>query len=91
MTVATVNVTFRVKKSLKEQADELYEKLGLSLNAAVNMFLQQSVRERQVPFLPTLNTPNAETIKAFEEADRMLKNPNLKRYSVEDAFKELDK
>lgn len=55
MSTATVNVTFRLEKSLKEQADEFFSQLGLSLNSAVTMFIKQSLRERQLPFLPSLN------------------------------------
>ncbi len=91
MNAATVNVTFRLEKSLKEQADEFFSQLGLSLNSAVNMFIKQSLRERQLPFLPSLNTPNAETTAALEEADRMLKDPNLKTYDVDDLLSNLKK
>lgn len=73
MTTATINVTLRLDKNLKEQADEFFNNLGLSLNSAINMFIRQSLRERQLPFLPSLNTPNAETRAALDEADRMLK------------------
>ena len=91
MTAATINVTFRLDKSLKEQADEFFSQLGLSLNSAVNMFIKQSLRERQLPFRPSLNTPNAETIAAFKEADRMLKDPNLKTYDVDELLSDLNK
>lgn len=89
MTTATINVTLRLDKNLKEQADEFFNNLGLSLNSAINMFIKQSLRERQLPFLPSLNTPNAETRAALDEADRMLKDPYLKTYSVDDLLTEL--
>ena len=91
MTTATINVTLRLDKNLKEQADEFFNNLGLSLNSAINMFIKQSLRERQLPFLPSLNTPNAETRAALDEADRMLKDPHLKTYSVDDLLTELKK
>ena len=68
MTTATINVTLRLDKNLKEQADEFFNNLGLSLNSGINMFIKQSLRERQLPFLPSLNTPNAETRAALDEA-----------------------
>ena len=51
----------------------------------------QPLRERQLPFPPSLNTPNAETRAALDEADRMLKDPHLKTYSVDDLLTELKK
>ena len=40
----TINMSFRVDKSLKKQADELFKKLGMNTSVALNMFLTQSVR-----------------------------------------------
>ena len=52
-------------------------------------FLRQSVREGRIPFDITINTPNSETVAAMLETERMLRDPNLKAYDVEDALKEL--
>ena len=43
-------------------------------------------------FTETLNTPNAVTIAAMQEAERIARDPNAKRYSdVEEALRELKK
>lgn len=47
-----VTSTYRVDAELKQQAAELYESLGMSLNTAINVFLRQSVREQRMPFRP---------------------------------------
>jgi len=47
-----VRVTVRVDKGLKETADSLFERLGLNLDAAFNIFLRQAVHENAFPFLP---------------------------------------
>ena len=65
----TVNVTFRVDKELKTQADELFSELGMSLSTAFNIFLHQSVREQQLPFAVTKSTPNAVTLAAMDAAE----------------------
>ena len=59
--------SFRLDPELKEQADHLFTSLGLSTNAAVNMFLRQAVAEQAFPFRPVLH-PNAETRAAMQEA-----------------------
>ena len=42
--------TVRIDPALKEQANEIFDELGLSLSAAVNIFLKAVVRHKGVPF-----------------------------------------
>ena len=44
------NVTLRIDRGLKDQADELFADLGLSFTAAVNLFIRKSVRTGGIPF-----------------------------------------
>ena len=83
------NVSFRIDSELKSQADALFSQLGMNMTTAFNIFLRQSVREGCIPFDITINTPNAETVAAMLEAERMLHDPSVNRYDVEDALKEL--
>ena len=42
-------------------------------------------------FLPLLGKqPDAETLAAMEETEALLRDPNTKRYTVEEALKELN-
>ena len=91
MTSSSVNVTVRMDPKVKAQADELYASLGMNMSTAVNMFVRQCLRERQLPFQPTLNVPNQETIRAIEESDEMIRTGNFKSYSLDEALQELDK
>ena len=45
-----VRVTVRVDKDLKENADSLFERLGLNMSVAFNMFLRKAVNEDAIPF-----------------------------------------
>ena len=83
------NVSFRIDSDLKAQADALFSELGLNMTTAFNIFLRQAVRQGGIPFEITLDTPNAETVAALLEARQMTANPDTKKYSVEDALKEL--
>lgn len=76
---------------VKAQADELYASLGMDMSTAVNMFVRQCLRERQLPFQPSLNVPNQATIQAIEESDEMIRTGNFKSYSLDEALLELDK
>ena len=83
------NVSFRIDTDLKNQADALFQSLGLNMTTAFNMFLRQSVREGRIPFEATINVPNSETIAAMLETIQLANDPNVKTYDVEDALKEL--
>jgi DNA-damage-inducible protein J len=54
--MANINVTLRIDEQLKKQADELFSDFGLTFNAAMTMFVKQSVREQRIPFEITRNT-----------------------------------
>ena len=64
----TVNVTLRVDKELKEQADALFEDMGLSLNTACRMFLKRAVQEQRIPF--EVRRPDRKTLKAISDAEQ---------------------
>ncbi len=52
-----INMSFRVDKNLKKQADELFKNLGMNTSVALNMFLTQCVREQALPFTPNMLSP----------------------------------
>ncbi len=64
-----INMSFRVDKKLKKEADNLFKKLGMNTSVALNMFLTQSVREQSIPFVSSMNTPNGRLINALKEAE----------------------
>ena len=65
-----VNVTLRIDENLKKEAETLFSELVLNLTTAFNIFLRQSVRERQIPFRVTKNVPNAVTLAAMEASEK---------------------
>ena len=46
--MAQVNI--RIDDNLKEQAEKLFNTLGMNFSAAVNIFVSQAVREGGIPF-----------------------------------------
>ena len=66
--MAPVSTNIKIDPELKEQSQALFESLGLSLSAAVNIFLRQAVREQAIPFRIGNPLPNAETLRAIEDA-----------------------
>ena len=66
----TVNVTLRIDEDLKENAEALFEDIGLSLNAAYRIFLKKAVQEQRIPF--ELGRPDRKTRKAISDAEKNL-------------------
>lgn len=86
----TTNFSVRMDSDLKKQCELLYGELGINLTTAINVFLRQSLRAGGFPFDVRLEQPNKETIAAMLEAERIGRDPSVKRYSdVEEALKAL--
>ena len=66
-----MNMSFRVDKNLKKQADELFKNLGMNTSVAINMFLTQCVREQALPFTPNMIAPepSVELKEALKEVE----------------------
>ena len=89
--MATKNITIRMDEELKKQAEELFADLGLTMTAAFNAFAKQAVREQRIPFYISRNIPNAETMAALEETNKIKQNlDEYKSYgNVDEMMKEL--
>jgi len=51
---ARTTVSFRTKQLTKKKAEKIFSDLGISMSGALNMFLTQVVRDKGMPFLPTV-------------------------------------
>lgn len=92
MNGSTTNITIRMDANLKAQAEALFNELGMNLSTAFNIFVRQSLREGAIPFKIHLEKPNAETIAAMEEANRIANDPSVKGYTdINELFAELEK
>lgn len=89
MSTSLINV--RLDASLKQEAEELFSTLGLNMTSAINMFLRQAVRDQAIPFrVCKYPQPNATTLAAMREAERLAHDPNAKTFSsVEELLKDL--
>lgn len=90
--MATVNMSIRMDKELKKQADAMLSDMGLNMSTAMNMFLRQVVRQGKIPFEIATDIPNSETMAAIQEVDDMLKGkvPAKKYTSTDELFKDLE-
>ena len=63
--MATTNLNIRTDKAIKDQAEEIFNELGLNMTTAVNMFLRTAIRDHGIPFELKLDVPNETTAAAI--------------------------
>lgn len=85
--MATANINVSVDSVLKQEAEALFNELGLNMSAAITMFLRSAVEHDGIPFEIKRLQPNAETRAALDEYEEMKKNPD--KYKRYESFDEL--
>ena len=89
--MATIPTQVRIDENLKKQATELFSQLGMDMSSAMNIFLRQCVMRGGLPFEVVIPQYKSEVLEAMEEAKRLSKETNAKRYSnFSDAMEALD-
>lgn len=89
----TTTLSIRMDKDLKDEAKAFFEDIGMDITTAITCFVKKCLDVGEIPFKLGRRklVPNAETIAAMEEGDRIANDPNCKRYSLEEALEELKK
>ena len=89
------NLTISLSDSDKIQFSKFCEDNGLSVSAAINIFVKKVLDSGCIPFTigREKETPNWATRRAMREGDRIVKNPEKYKdrifENVEDALEEL--
>ena len=86
--MATTNLNIRTDKEIKDQAEQIFNELGLTMITAINIFLRTAVREHGIPFELKLEVPNDTTIAAIEEGRSLVDDPSAPRFSSIEELKE---
>lgn len=58
-----VSVNIKMDEEIRDKSKELFNKLGLDMTTAVNMFLIQAIRQNQIPFQLKATTEEEEIEK----------------------------
>ena len=66
MPAQDVRVTIRVNRELKENAEALFEYMGLNMSNAVNIFLRKAVDQKGIPFPVNAAPPGVRELIADE-------------------------
>ena len=85
--MATTNLNIRTEKAIKDQAESIFNELGINMATAVNMFLRTAIREHGIPFELKLDVPNDSTAAAIEEGRKLMADLAAPRYSSMEELK----
>jgi addiction module RelB/DinJ family antitoxin len=67
MNIAVINI--KTENSIKEQAQEVASKLGLSLSALINAYLRELIKTKQVTFSVD-EVPSPYLVSALKQAEK---------------------
>jgi DNA-damage-inducible protein J len=62
----TTNLSIRLDRDLKEQADQVFNTMGMSTTTAITIFVRQAVRQKKIPFEITLSESESRAIAMSE-------------------------
>jgi len=51
----TTNINVRADSEIKSKAQKIFHSLGIDMSTAINIFLRQTVRQNDIPFIITTN------------------------------------
>ena len=86
--MSTTNLNIRTDKDIKDQAETIFNELGINMTTAINMFLRATILEYGIPFELKLEVPNDITAAAIAEGRKMINDPSAPRYTSLEALKE---
>ncbi len=84
-------VSFRMDENLKRSMEQLCDDLGMTMTTAFTIFAKKMTRENRIPFEVSVEQPNADTLAAIAEVQRMKADPSsCKSYaSAEEMMEDL--
>jgi len=82
--MSTANINVRTDATLKAQAQQVFESIGLDLSTAVNLFLKQTVKANNLPFV--LGTSYVSPVENITEKRVSRRGVWKGKYSLPDNF-----
>lgn len=88
--MAQTTISVRIDSEDKKKFEKFCNDTGLNVSVAMNMFVKAVIREHCIPFT-IYSKPNDETLAAIEEGERLMHDPNARRFkTVDELFEELE-
>lgn len=91
--MATSLLQVRIDEKLKEEAAEVFDKLGIDISTAVRMFLKRSVLDNGIPFRMTLPKEDYKAdrgVRALQELTQNARKTGVADISLDEINNEID-
>lgn len=96
-------MTVRMDSQIKKQFDSLCQQFGMSSNTAINIFINQVVRSRSIPFTVSIEIPKEDVynrnaqketateqaLAAFREARKRAENDDTPEMTLDEINEEI--
>ncbi len=82
MVIVKETTSIKLNKQIKNEAKEVFAKLGISMGDAVNMFLAQVSMTKSIPF--DIKIPNETTKNVLDD---ILDKKNIEKFSFDELQK----
>jgi len=86
----TDTLNIRIEPTLKKEAENTLNELGMNIADAVTIFLKQIVLTESIPFIIKKPRLNTETIKAIEETEKEI-NLSKGYTNLDEMWEDLEK
>jgi len=89
----TTNISINIDRDLKDEADTVFNRLGMNLATAINIFIRQAVRQKKIPFevslYPEYKNDDISMSDAMAASERIWKN-SMQNGTDKMNFEEID-
>lgn len=79
--MASAKINVNVDVETKKEAEKVLDAMGLTMTAAINIYLKRILLEGGIPFDVTTRVPNSVTAQAIEEGRRIAKDDDVPCYN----------
>ena len=85
----TASMYVRIDPKIKSEVEAIYSRYGMSITDAINVFLYTSRNVGGLPFDLRPSVPNAETLEAIREGEKIINSGKTRFDNAEDMLREL--
>ena len=84
--MAAIDYTIRLEESDKNEAEQVFNQLGLTLAAGINVYIKAVGQRKKIPFMLeiTEKTPRMKLGEAFEEAQKEAVNNGMDNITMDE-------
>ena len=88
--LSVVNVTVRMDETVKKEAEQVFNALGLNMSTAFNVFARAVARQRKIPFELSLMEDDRDIISRAKNALKTMQDQSIINGTSEMSMEEID-